>query len=135
MSGSQFFKILFVLLLPISLGLISCQEDPTSSISDPVEQGSWVTYSIYDWSHDGKPYPSQYCIVYSDGATDELKKKVAEFANQKFIEILQMFDFENTEDFRYPPGYNKIDVYINRYHEESIAAAYWGSVFFYHPHR
>jgi len=42
---------------------------------------------------------------------------------------MQMFDFENIVDFRYPPGYDKIDVYINRYHEESIAAAYWGSVF------
>jgi len=129
MPGSQLLKILILITLLLSLGLISCQKDPTSSVSEPVQEGSWVTYSIYKWSHDGKPCPSEYCIVYSDGATEELKKKVAEFADQKFIQIMQMFDFENTEDFRYPPGYNKIDVYINRYHEENIAAAYWGSVF------
>ena len=128
MSGSRFLKILISLVLLFSLRLISCQKDPTS-ISEPVQQGSWVTYSVYKWSHDGKPYPSEYCIVYSDGATEELKKKVAEFTDQKFIEIMQLFDFEDIEYFRYPPGYNKIDVYINRYHEENIAAAYWGSIF------
>ena len=49
------------------------------------------------------------------------------FYNEKFSLILDMFNFQHPEDFRYPPGYDKIDVYINRYHEESIAAAYWGS--------
>ena len=123
-----------ILFLPILLSLLlfSCEDEPVNIDSNQteVDEGSWVTYSPYKWSHDGEPYPSVHCIVYSDGASYEMKKAVGEFADEKFIEILDMFDFQESEDFRYPPGNEKIDVYINRFHEKTFAAAYWGSVFF-----
>jgi hypothetical protein len=111
-------------------GLFSCKEDPASSVTpDQVEEGSWITYSPLKWGHDGEPYHAQYCIVYSDGATYQMKQKVGLFADEKFTQILNLFNFRDMDDLRYPPGYNKVDIYINRYHEENIAAAYWGSVF------
>ena len=136
------FRISILLSFLLSVFLSGCSDDPVPTPTDPVEPGSWITYSPIKWSHDGEPYHSYYCIVYSDGASYEMKKDVGAFADEKFSEILDMFDFYDTEDLMYPPGYNKIDVYINRFHEETIAYAFWGSIFitirspgFYPDHR
>jgi hypothetical protein len=128
-SVCQNCPLLVYLLIPFFLGILSCREDPTNITPAPIEEGSWVTYSPYDWSHDGEPFSSNHCIVYSDGANYPLKRDAGAFADEKFELILNMFNFQNLQDLRYPPGYNKIDVYINMNHEESIAAAYWGSIF------
>jgi hypothetical protein len=133
-----FFKhlrALVFLTIFVCLGLFGCEEDPVSVVPDQkqdpdsVPEGSWITYSPLDWTHDGEPYFGENCIVYSDGATAQLKQKVGLFAGDKFIQILDLFHFEDMDDLRYPPGYDKVDVYINRYHERNIAAAWWGSVF------
>ena len=126
------FKRLNTLILftvSISFVLLNCREDPGIVTPAPVKEGSWITYSPYDWTHDGEPFESDYCIVYSDGANYFLKREAAAFADEKFELILNMFNFQDLHDFRFPPGYDKIDVYINMHHEESIAAAYWGSIF------
>lgn len=88
-----------------------------------------MTYSIYDWTHDGRPYRAQWCDVFSDGASERVKRTAGEFADAQFEEVMGIFGFQEHGTLRYPPGFPKIDVYINRYHSESIAAAYWGSVF------
>lgn len=111
------------------IGLSSCSGENAVNPTDEITEGSWVTYSPYDWTHDGNPYTSTYCIVYSDGVSSEMKILAGEFADRIFLEILDQFNFENNNDLMYPPGYNKIDVYINRHHQESMAAAYWGSIF------
>jgi len=129
-SISQISWKLFLITCFIVTGFFSCKEEPTSPVTpDHVDEGSWITYSPLKWTHDGKPYYAQHCIVYSDGATYQMKEKVGLFADEKFIQILSLFNFQNMDDLRYPPGYDKVDVYINRYHEENIAAAYWGSIF------
>jgi len=127
--------VLFFLSLLLSLGLFGCEKDPAGvdpdekQNPDHVPEGSWITYSPLDWTHDGEPYFGEHCIVYSDGATAQLKEKAGLYADEKFIQILDLFQFENMDDLRYPPGYDKVDVYINRYNERSLAAAWWGSVF------
>lgn len=120
-------RILF--LLPSVLWVVVCCEgnDRVNNPAD-IEDGSWVIYSPYKWSHDGRPYRSVYCDVFSDGASAAMKEKAGKFADAMFLEILDLFDFTQVEDFRYPPGDEKINVYINRYHEESIAVAYWGTI-------
>ena len=129
-SISQISRILFLIACFIITGFFSCKEDPASPVvPNQVDEGSWITYSPLKWTHDGEPYYAQHCIVYSDGATYQMKEKVGLFADEKFIQILNLFNFQDMDDLRYPPGYNKVDVYINRYHEENIAAAYWGSIF------
>jgi hypothetical protein len=126
---SEISRILIFTTFILLFVLFSCEKDPTSSAPDQVADGSWVTYSPYKWTHDGEPYHSVYCNVYSDGAGNELKREAGLFADEKFIEILNLFNFQDMDDLMYPPGYNKVDVYINRYHSRNIAAAYWGSIF------
>ncbi len=115
------------LLAILVLLSVSCKDDPPEA--DPVEDGSWTIYTRYDWSHDGSPVSSNWCIVYSDGASTETKIKAGEFFDLKFEEILTAFQFNNHRDFLLPPENEKINLYLNRYHEEQFAAAFWGTVF------
>jgi hypothetical protein len=122
-------RILFLWLILIALVYFnSCTDEPLGIEPVIIPEGAWVKYSPYKWSHDGDPYVSKYCIVFSDGASKELKKQAGQFADEKFAAILDMFDFRSEENFRYPPEHNKIDIYLNLYHEDRIAAAFWGTV-------
>ena len=123
------YKFIIPAFLFSVLVICGCEVDPIRITPDQIEEGSWMTYSPIRWTHDGDPYYSDYCIVYSDGAEYGLKQDIGQFADMKFSEIVHLFNFNELTDFRYPPGYNKIDVYINMFHEENIAAAYWGSIF------
>jgi hypothetical protein len=87
-----------------------------------------MTYSPYKWVHDGEPYFGDFCIVYSDCCSYQFKQEVGQFADDKYIQVLNLFEFEDTDDLRFPMEYKKVDVYINRYHPERIAVAYWGSI-------
>ena len=130
MIAENFLKI--TLVLSLSGLMMFCSEDelpPDNQDKDGIEEGSWVTYSPYKWTHDGKPYQSDYCKVFSDGASDEMKQVAGALSDVKFQEVLQAFDFTNINDLRYPTERKEIDVYINRHHPENIAAAYWGSIF------
>ncbi len=129
------FHLLYIITFVILFETLGCQKDPTGiqPEQDPVQnpdyipEGSWVTYSPYKWTHDGKPYFGEHCIVYSDSCSYQFKKTVGQFSDQQFTEVLNLFDFKNMEDLLYPMEYEKVDVYINRYHPERIAAAYWGT--------
>jgi hypothetical protein len=119
-----FLSVIIILLVWFN----SCKDEPYSTEPVIIPEGAWLKYSPYKWTHDGDPYVSEYCIIYSDGASKELKKQAGQFADAKFADILSMFDFKSEKDFRFPPEHNKIDIYLNLYHEEKIAAAFWGSV-------
>jgi hypothetical protein len=130
-------SILRFLLLLLVLGLmIGCSEedipgkskDPNGTDPDGNIEGSWVKYSPYKWTHDGKPHQAVYCTVFSDGCSDEMKEDAGNLADDKFLEVLERFCFTNLDDMRYPTERKTIDVYINRYHPENMAAAYWGSI-------
>ena len=105
------YRLLILILFFALLAMLGCREDPVSSVPEQIAQGSWITYSPYKWTHDGKPYQSVNCIVYSDGASYEMKREVGLFADEKFIEIINLFNFQNMDDLRYPPGYDKVDEY------------------------
>jgi len=119
----QFLLFIFLLMVIASSG---CKNNPTSSETPQTEKGSCTVYTPYDWTHDGKPYQSIYCTIYSDAASDGMKQQLGEIADERFSQILQLFSFQNVVDFRYPPGYSKIEIYINRNHTENINWAYWG---------
>jgi len=124
--------MIIILSLPISGLMIGCTEDEIpNNTQDPdaIEEGSWVTYSPYKWTHDGKPFHSVYSTVFSDGASEEMKEIAGELTDAEFLEVLNFFNFSDLEDLRYPTARKEIDVYLNRYHSENIAAAYWGSIF------
>ncbi|MEJ2615824.1 MAG: hypothetical protein P8Z35_12770, partial [Ignavibacteriaceae bacterium] len=110
--------------------LEGCIKNPVSLQTPQNEKGSWCIYTPYDWAHDGKPYQSTYCTIYSDTASDEMKKQLGEIADDNFFRIMQLFNFQNLSDFKYPPGYSKIEIYINRNHTENINWAYRGGFIF-----
>jgi hypothetical protein len=123
------FRVLFFTFLLIAVVSSGCESNPASpSIpSNPqTETGSWTIYTPYAWTHDGKPYHGQHVTIYSDAANGALKERVAEIADERFDQILALFQFDNVADFRYPPGSSTIDIYINRHHSEGINWAYWG---------
>ena len=134
--NSHLSKIIFLINCLVFLNLIGCFKDPVSMIpnqepdKDPdyIPEGAWVTCSPYKWTHDGEPYFGDYCITYSDCCSYQFKQKVGQFVDEKFIDVLTVFNFENMSDLLYPMDYNKVDVYIDRYHPENMAAAWWGTV-------
>jgi hypothetical protein len=107
-----------------------CDQDATSPAASPTdttaEKGSWAVYTPFDWSHDGSPRGASFLTVYSDAASPALKKEVAQIAEERLQQILQLFDFHHPEDFLLPPGYSDLSIYINRNHSENINWAYWG---------
>ena len=122
------FRGLLLLASLLSCLNIFCQGKLPSEAgsSNPPDKGSWTIYTPFDWAHDGNPVYGNFITVYSDGAGADLKQQVCELAEQQFSDIMLEFQFENTADFIFPPGYNRIDIYINRFHTENIAWAYWG---------
>ena len=46
-------------------------------------------------------------------ASNEMKGQMGEIADESFSQILQLFNFQNVSDFKYPPGSSKIEIYIN----------------------
>ncbi len=123
-----FFRIKYLLIFALFI-LVSCADQPVEPEPEVVPEGAWITWSPYKWSHDGNPYISKHCIVFSDGASAELKTQAGLFADNIFEDIIQLFEFTSQNDFRYPPDHNKIDIYLNVHHDERIAAAYWGCIF------
>jgi hypothetical protein len=105
------------------------RDEDNDAVTPNTDGQAWSVYSIFKWKHDGMPYHSKYCIVYSDGASDKLKTQIGILADENFSEILQTFNFNNFSDFRYPLDNQKIEIYINRFHDENIMWAYWGGFF------
>lgn len=115
----------FTLLLVV-FGSMGCKDDPAGPSSPQTETGAWARYTPYKWTHDGRPYHSSYFTIYSDAASDQMKRQLGEIADARFVQILSLFDFDDVADFVYPPGLSKLEIYINRHHAENINWAYWG---------
>ncbi len=120
-----FHYVSFFMFLAIIIVWPGCKSHPTSPEIPQAEDGAWTIYTPFNWTHDGQPYNSVYCTVYSDDASYEMKRQMGQIADEKFNRILQLFNFNDLSDFRYPPGYSRIEVYININHPETIAYAYW----------
>jgi hypothetical protein len=123
---SLFHRIILLLFLAIVIVSAGCKSSPTSPQIPQIEDGLWTIYTPYNWTHDGQPYSSTYCVIYSDDASYEMKQQMADIADGRFRQIMQLFHFHDVSDFRYPPGGSKIEIYINRNRTENIAWAYWG---------
>jgi hypothetical protein len=132
LSGLGFILRLILIMMVIFL-MAGCRNEElpvkeNDQKDTDIVEGSWVTYSPYKWTHDGQPHQAFYCTVFSDGCSEEMKAQAGALADDKFLEVLQWFDFSDPENLRFPTEREKIDVYINRSHPENLAAAYWGSI-------
>ncbi len=120
-------RIIFLAFLAVVIVCAGCKKNnPTSPPIPQVIDGLWTVYTPFNWPHDGQPYTSTFCVVYSDGASYEMKQQMAAIADTRFRQILHLFNIRDLSGFIYPSGNSKIEIYINRHHPENIAWAYWG---------
>ncbi len=129
-----------VLGLTVAVGFSACSSSPSSSdggeaagAAEMVDGGSW--YVREPWPHDGNPIESDGFVVYSDGASPEARREVAQVAEDVWAELLDDFSIEPGM-FRYPDGQDKIDVFAYRDHDHpqvGEARAYYGGVIMWSP--
>ncbi len=126
--NKNFLSIIFIVSLIPGFISLSCQGSLPSEVPPAVtpEVHSWTVYTPFKWTHDGHPFGGSFITIYSDGAGDALKQQVCDLAERQFVEIMETFEFDRIQDFLYPPGYNCIDIYVNRFQPDNIAWAYWG---------
>ncbi len=76
-----------------------------------VDSGSW--YVREPWPHDGRPVETESFVVYSDAASMEARREVAEVAEGVWAELLDEFSIVPGM-LRHLEGDEKLDVYAYR---------------------
>jgi len=99
-----------------------------SAATEPqmVDSGSWYR-SGFRWPHDGNPFESQHFIVYSDAASQEARRKLAEIGEALLVELQEDFGIAGDTLFVWPAGQSKIHMYTYRDHYEQR----WGGWSYY----
>lgn len=104
--------------------------EETPAPTQMVDGGSW--YVREQWPHDGVTVESADFIVYSDGASLESRRRLADLAEQVLAEVIDEMGIDPSTMFRFPPGQDKIDIYAYRYHvlEGGGARGYYAGMIF-----
>lgn len=129
-SQTTFCRMLLGFFLITS---VACSDHPQESIT-MIDSGSW--YSIgFEWPHDGKPYETEHFIVFSDAASLESRKYLADAGEEVFFELRTQFEVVDDTIFRYPDGQNKIHIYAYKeyFPKEWGGQAYYGGYMIYSP--
>jgi len=127
--------VLVVLGLAVAV-LSGCGSSPdageASSAGAMVDDGSW--YVREQWPHDGDPIDSESFVVYSDAASAEARREVAQVAEDVWAELLDDFAIEPGM-LRYPDDQDKLDIYAyrNRDPQDWEALAYYGGLIMWSP--
>lgn len=89
-------------------------QDPSRSADSTrmVDSGSW--YSRVQWPHDGHPYESRHFVVYGAAASQEARRAVAEIGEELLAELIAEFGIAGDGMLRFPPGQDKIHIYVYR---------------------
>ena len=66
--------------------------------------------------HDGKPYESENFVVYSDGASEQARRSLAQFGEELIAELREQFAITDNEIFLFPPGQEKIHIYAYKHY-------------------
>lgn len=99
-----------------------------------VAGGSWTTHTPYNWTHDGKPYVGENCIVYSDAAKDDAKLFISLKAERSFTNLKDLLQIDDNIIFVFPFGTNKLDFYANRFNLDYQGGfAYYGGALVISP--
>jgi hypothetical protein len=125
--------VLGVLIVGVSSGCgLSADEHAADGSGVMVDEGSW--YVRQAWPHDGSPYESESFVVYSDRASPDARREVADVAEDVWAELLDEFSIEPGM-LRYPEGQDKLDIYA--YHDYNpqdwAARAYYGGLIVWSP--
>jgi hypothetical protein len=112
-------------------GLSSVSNQPESE--DTVNSGSW--YVREQWPHDGHPYEGDRFVVYSDSASLEARRDVADRAERLWTEILSEMSIDS-EMLILPSGQEKIHIYaFEDRSPEWAGKAYYGGLLISSPDR
>jgi len=79
--------------------------------SGMVDSGSWYRTG-FRWPHDGKPYESPNFIVYSDAASLEARRTLADIAEELLVVLKNDFGIDPETMFRFPAGQSKLHIYV-----------------------
>ena len=115
----------------------ACSGSSSSSETSPseglVDSGSW--YVRVPWPHDGHPYESGRFVVYSDSASLNARREVADGAELLWTEILSEMSIDS-ELLSLPPGQEKVDIYAFKDRSPDWAGkAYYGGLVISSPDR
>jgi hypothetical protein len=116
--------------LGVSLGLPGCNDSPAEPIN-MVDDGSWYVTG-FRWAHDGDPYESENLIIYSDAASEEARRTLAEIGEELLAELKHEFGIAD-EIFTFPRGQDKIHIfaYKNQFPTQWGGWAYYGGLLIY----
>lgn len=122
---------LLVIVLAACAGSTSGHDMPSET--GRVDSGSW--YVRVQWPHDGHPYESDRFVVYSDSASMEARRDVAERAERIWTEIISEMAIDG-ELLGFPPGREKVDIYAFQDRSPEWAGkAYYGGLVISSPDR
>ncbi len=133
-------KMASLIICSIWAGLISCADvSGSQNIDGTGFSGSWYQTGFW-WPHDGNPVESTNCIVYSDGASNNARQTLAQYAEDVLDDINHLFEIDSHDIFLYPPGQEKIDIYAYklRFPQDWGGWGYYGGFMIYsldHPER
>lgn len=99
------------LILSLTVGC----EDSATGPNGMVDSGSWYRTG-YHWPHDGNPYESANVVVFSDAASLESRRKLAEITEGLVTTLVEDFQIDPATMFKWPPGQTKLHVYAYRDH-------------------
>jgi len=127
-----------ILAAGIGLSILGCGNDPAGP-SPMVDSGSWYVTGLR-WPHDGKPYQSANFTIYSDAASEEARRSLAQMAEDALVSVRSQLGITGDHSFRLPPGQQKIHIcaYKTYYPRAFGGYAYWGGFLIYsldHPER
>lgn len=103
-----------MLCASLCVNVAACNGNPAEP-DGMVDSGSWYVTG-FRWSHDGNPYESAHFVIYSDAASDEARRTLAEIAEEVLSYLNVQFDLNGQELFRFPPGQEKIHIYTYKDH-------------------
>ncbi len=111
----------------------SSSDRDTSQSDGLVDSGSW--YARVQWPHDGHPHESDRFVVYSDSASRDARRDVADRAERIWDEIISEMGID-TELLGFPPGQDKVDIYAFEDRSPQWAGkAYYGGLIISSPDR
>lgn len=122
----------------ISISWTGCGGDPAAP-PPMVDSGSWYVTG-FRWPHDGRPVESAHFTVYSDAASEQARRTLAQLAEDALADTYAQLGITDPQSFRFPPGQQKIHIYAyrDRYPRTFGGYAYWGGFLIYsldHPER
>jgi hypothetical protein len=102
----------------VVLSVVGFGSSPQSKRPDPaqmIDSGSWYQRGEgFHWPHDGHPYETEHFVVYSDGASQRARQRLAALAEDVLVDVVDEMGVDPATMFRFPAGQDKIDIYPRR---------------------